>query len=328
MTTDALPAPPGPLERVLGLHLAHLHATVEPGVTSQLPLRPDALESGRSTALREAVEAGYRPAIARYYGAGRRECDEWLSCIIENAPGRGFVDSGPGSAHRYQIVEEQAADVLLAATHVLDLPVLTDRTREYLHVRLGSVKHEVKAGRPAPPVPGRGRVPDVAGAPCQLCALVRSALLDRGAPMARRKSEWCEREWRGRVATARAEAFLERIGRPGPPTATVLMDAQIIAEMSAVEEHTGQLAHLVELATTTSLRLRCVPTRHSLLVSRVLLTLDGGTLVAELSPKHVAYDTGSPDDLDDRVRAAFSAEATLTLRRRAAAGPLRQPWLW
>ncbi|MFB8290242.1 hypothetical protein [Kitasatospora purpeofusca] len=277
--------------------------------------------------LREAVEAGYRPAIARYYGAGRGESDEWLTCVTENPPGQIFVDSGPGAAHRYQIAEEQSASLLIAATHVLNLPTLTRRMREYLHVRLGSVKYEVKAGRPAPPIPGQGPVPDVTGAPCQLCALIRSPLLDKGKTMTR-KSEWHEREWHGRVANARAEAFLKRIGRPGPPTATVLLDAQTIAELSTVEGQTGQLAYLTDLAATTSLQLRCVPAQHPMLVSRTLLTFDGTTLIAELSPKHVTYDSGQPDDLDDRVQAAFSRADTLTLLRNAATSPMTEPWLW
>ncbi|MGA5819962.1 hypothetical protein ACPC54_19120 [Kitasatospora sp. NPDC094028] len=332
MPSDAVPAPPapGPLERVLGLHLAHLRATRAPAAdaTGALPLPYDTndLESGRTTALREALEAGHRQALAQHYGASEREASEWLAGLTSRTDElTQFCDLGPGAAHRYHLAEAQAARIQIAAVLVQDLPVLTLGMRQFLHRGKASVKDRMARGLAAP-LPGRGSIPDVTGTPCELCALLRSVLLDRGRSA--RELQWREREWYGRVAAARADAFLERIRRPGPATAEILINAVLLADLSTVESRTGQLTLLADLVNFRSLTLRVVPTRSPLLASQVLLDLDG-VLIADPGTDVVAYSTGALGDFDDRSSRALPQSDTLALLRRAAAEPLTDPaWPW
>ncbi|CAM5278161.1 hypothetical protein BOQ63_001045 (plasmid) [Streptomyces viridifaciens] len=188
MPSDAVPEPraPGALERVLGLHLDHLRATRPPDADRidalTLPYDTHDLESGRTTALCEALENGYRQALAQHYGASEREAGEWLAGLTgRTAELTDFIDSGPGAAHRYHLAEAKAARIQIAAVLVQDLPVLTPGMRDFLHQSKASVKDRMARGLAAPP-PGRGSIPDVTGAPCERCALLRSVLLDRGGP--------------------------------------------------------------------------------------------------------------------------------------------------
>ncbi|MFJ4679048.1 hypothetical protein [Kitasatospora sp. NPDC088783] len=311
--------PPGLLQQVLGPYLAHLRAT-GPHLRPALPPRldPGKLESVRGSALHEAIKGGDLEVIAHAYAPGDKELKAWLHAVT-TAPGYGWLsDTGPGADHRYQVLEESADSVLITTPSIHDLPVLTDRMRTWLHRERRSVKRLLEAGESAPAVPGWGPVPDVSPAQCLLCALLRRWLLRTDA-----RPEH-EREWRGRVATARAEAFLERLGRAGAQV-TIVINERTVRELSHIEEHTGQLGHLAHLAADTALELRCARPSQPVLNCLNLLDLDGTVLAASWAAGAVLYEPALPGDLDYRTQRALSAQDTLRLVRRAATGPLPEP---
>ncbi|MFE4512648.1 Scr1 family TA system antitoxin-like transcriptional regulator [Kitasatospora sp. NPDC056783] len=316
--------------RILGEHLRHLRECQGDDVTAvverlpaHLRISPDDLttaEHGRNALLRTMMTAGEGLALARAYGAGHDAADDWKRRVLAHqqdlmlgfTPGR-FEDEGLGWAHRYQVIEQRAGDVLLACGgHLVPVPLRTAALEEAVWAGLGS------RSRGHRDRPSLGALP---GAGCRLCQVYRAGVLrDRAAVHA----------WRREVHQARTDAFAARVRSPGAPSTVVLLDQMLLWRQSGgAQIHAGQMRHLARLADETSLEIRIVPASgfHAGIIERVQLELPDGVLSVSVNDDMGAVYESVVDPRLAGMRArALGAEESLDMLRSAADGTLSKPW--
>ncbi|MGW2546843.1 Scr1 family TA system antitoxin-like transcriptional regulator [Kitasatospora sp. NPDC001574] len=325
-----LPSPPAALaDRVLGEHLRHLRECRGEQldiVADRLPARSGltsddlaAAEAGLSAVLPFAAVAGQGLALARAYGAGQFAADDWRECTegirrwAVAGFSEGFCDFAPGWAHRYQILEERASSVLIAAGgQILPAPLLTDRLEEVAwRCRPGAHPRRPREG---------ARLGELKGPGCALCQVYCGDLLTDGVGIA---------AWQREVRRARTRAFAARIRTPDGPGTTVLLDEGVLHRRTGGEQlHAEQMGHLACLAETTSLRIRVVPMSSGMpvLAERVQLGTGGDALTVGLSDWDAHYADGPDPQLVEWAEHGLGEGASLDLLRQAAGGELGPPW--
>ncbi|MFJ6769375.1 Scr1 family TA system antitoxin-like transcriptional regulator [Kitasatospora sp. NPDC091257] len=314
---------------VLGHHLGHLRATrhlTAAEVHRRLPplryLTPRSIadmEAGRSTVLRRAVDDGLARTLARVYGS-TQAADDWETTLhthrrdCENGtcdPALSFADTGPGSLHRYQLLEDAATSLVFSvAGDLLPAPLRTEAMRQEILRRLPSARAALRSRRPVYAMTGDG---------CGLCTLYDDDLPFESTAL-----------WQYHVDLARARAVAARLARPGSRV-VLLINESLLHNCARVGAQlwTGQLQHLVSLAEGTGLSVRIVPlcSVQRILEDRVELRL-GRHQTVTVTPRgrsETFYEDLADDRLTAQRRAALGHRASLDLLRRAAAGTLESP---
>ncbi|MFE4512650.1 Scr1 family TA system antitoxin-like transcriptional regulator [Kitasatospora sp. NPDC056783] len=315
---------------VLGHHLGHLRATrrlTADEVHRRLPARryltPRSLadmEAGRNTVLRRALDDGLALALARAYGS-IRAADDWEATLDTHHrdcetgtsnPDLSFADTGPGSLHRYQLLEQAATTlVVTVAGDLMPAPLHTEAMRQQILQRLPSARAALRSRR---------RVYVTNEARCGLCILYNDGLpLENNAL------------WQYHVDMARSQAFTARLERPGGGVVALINESLLHTYAQAgTQPWTGQLQHVARLAEGTGLSVRIVPLRsgQTILVNRVELRFGQHrtVTVTPCGPHETLYEDMADDRLTAQRRAALGHRESLELLRRAAVGTLELPW--
>ncbi|MFB7673165.1 Scr1 family TA system antitoxin-like transcriptional regulator [Kitasatospora purpeofusca] len=308
---------------VLGRYLGHLRNCQNrtPGdIAKRLPASPPLtsrditdLETGHGPVLREAAAADRLHPLLRAYGAGTVALADFHQAATEagrDAAGRAWSDDGAGAAHRYQLLEQSAQHLLLAAVTSIPGPLRTDATARGMWM-----ESSVAPLPTAPPYPALQVLPS---AGCQVCRIYRADLLaDANTATA----------WLQTVAAARKEALDQRIRRPGPVTTLLIDEALLHRGAGSARAHAQQMLHLADLARTTRLQTWVVPldSGAALRFDTVELGLDGRTVTANPAGAHTRYLDGEHHALRLALERAHDPETSLRLLEKAAAGTLRRP---
>ncbi|MFJ4679047.1 Scr1 family TA system antitoxin-like transcriptional regulator [Kitasatospora sp. NPDC088783] len=331
-TGDARSA--GPMELVLGLHLLHLRESRQ-YTLDQVAERAarwlavtsgdlEAMEAGHGTALRGLLGNGQGPALAWAYGARQREADDWQHCLRPTGgdPRQYADDSGPGYAHRYQLLEQRAQRVLFTASLAGGLPSALFSAGMREAMAPPGVRRRALAGEPRRLGARQKPVQGLSGQDCALCELYRGPLLD--APL-HDEQVW---EWEAHAGRARAAVLLQRPRQPGADAVTLLISEWAVVELSRAEAGPGQLRHLLDLAQRGALSVRVLPfqTPAQLMVSQVLVVVDGMALLTVHGGRGVTYTPARQDDFDPHLGAALPCDGSLLMLRRGAAQALPRPW--
>ncbi|MFD9062297.1 Scr1 family TA system antitoxin-like transcriptional regulator [Kitasatospora purpeofusca] len=308
---------------VLGRHLAHLRVCqnrtagdIAERLLASAPLTSrdiTDLETGHGPVLHEAAAADRLRPLLRAYGAGTVALADFHQAATEagrDAAGRAWSDDGAGAAHRYQLLEQAAQCVLLAAVTSIPGPLRTDATARGMWME-GS-----EAPLPtAPPYPALRILPSDG---CRMCRIYRTDLLADDTTAA---------AWQRAVAAARKEALDRRIRRPGPVTTLLIDEALLHRGAGSSRTHAEQMAHLASLVCTTQLQARVVPldSGAALRFDTAELGLDGRTVTANPAGAHTRYLDGEHHALHLARDRAHDPDTSLRLLEKAADGTLRRP---
>ncbi|SEM86798.1 Scr1 family TA system antitoxin-like transcriptional regulator [Streptacidiphilus jiangxiensis] len=322
-----------PFDLVLGRHLNHLREThnrtldtVSSALTGHWTATPHdlaRLEAGQGAGLRDVLDAGHGPVLARACGIGRAAAD-WSTCLDEHrrdcasgtaTPGISFTDTAPGWAHRYQLLEQQAHEIVYAINgDRLPAPLLDDSLRQRLWASTAPT-----ALRQQHPGPRTGRLRAVSGIRCGLCQLYREGLTDTRLGAA---------QWERHVDQARAAVLADRIRRPGHPTVLFINEMMLLTWTRGTEIHTQQLRHLAELATSPSLRVRVLPNDlgKPIIVDRTELRIDTTVLTVTPAPRAVTYEALTDRRMSALRKLALPVAESMGMLQEAAAGTLERSW--
>ncbi|MFB8243408.1 hypothetical protein ACFC58_43445, partial [Kitasatospora purpeofusca] len=221
---------------VLGRYLAHLRVcqNCTPGdIVDRLPASPPLtsrditdLETGHGPALREAAAADRLHPLLRAYGAGTLALADFHQALTEagrEPAGRAWSDDGAGAAHRYQLLEQSAQHLMLAAVTSIPSPLRTDATARGMWMESSEA--------PLPTTPGLPALRILPSGGCQMCRIYRTDLLaDKNTAAA----------WQQAVTAARKEALHQRIRRPGPVTTLLIDEALLHRGAGSARAHAQQ----------------------------------------------------------------------------------------
>ncbi|MFB8290237.1 Scr1 family TA system antitoxin-like transcriptional regulator [Kitasatospora purpeofusca] len=308
---------------VLGRHLRHLRECQDlaPGdIADRLPAFPGLssrdiadLEAGHGPVLREAAAADRLRFLLRAYGADTVAVADFHQGAAEagrEGGGRAWPDSGAGAAHRYQLLEQDAEHLLLAAVTSIPGPLRTAAVERGMWMEGGEA--------PLPPAPTSQVLRILPTSGCQVCRIYRADLLaDQNVAAV----------WQQAVAATRKEALDQRIRRPGPVTTLLIDEALLHRGAGSSRAHAEQMAHLADLVRTTRLQVRVVPllSGAALRFDTVELGLDGRTITANPAGTHTRYLGGEHHALRFARDRAHGPDTSLLLLKKAADGTLRRP---
>ncbi|MER6399261.1 Scr1 family TA system antitoxin-like transcriptional regulator [Kitasatospora sp. NPDC001603] len=310
---------------LLGAHLRHLRecqnlTSADVAERAPGPHRVSAgdvsdVEAGR-TPVPAFAGLGRLGAVLGACGGGRIALADYhqvLAACQREDLGAALVDDALAWPHRYQLLEQEAARVLLAATATVPGPLRTEQTWAALSM-------EGDYGVPVPRAREFSAPSAVPGAGCELCVMYRADPLaqpgTRGA-------------WQRAVAEVRAAAFDKRIRRGGATEAVVLLDEGVLYRRGgSARIHAAQMGHLADLTRHHRLQVRVVPFNAGALLRYEMAELDlgdGRTVTASLGDAGVSYRDGPDPSLRLAMERSLGPDISGELLDKAAAGTLRPP---
>ncbi|MFE2727268.1 Scr1 family TA system antitoxin-like transcriptional regulator [Kitasatospora sp. NPDC059327] len=310
---------------LLGAHLRHLRecqnltpADVAARVPGPHRLDADGVsdvEAGR-TPVPGSARLGRLGSVLRACGAGRIALADYhrvVAACLREGLGPVLTDDALAWPHRYQVLEQGAARVLLTAFANLPGPLRTAQTWAAMWME----------GDCADPVPREGTSPVLAMVPaagCEVCVAYRADLLAQPGTAAR---------WQRAVAEARADTFDKRIRREDGPETILLLDEGVLHRRGgSARAHAAQMGHLADLTRHTRLLVRVVPFNSGAMLrgEKAELDLGGGrTVTASLGDAGVSYRDGPHPGLRFALERSLDPDVSGDLLDKAAAGTLRLP---
>ncbi|MFF0409683.1 Scr1 family TA system antitoxin-like transcriptional regulator [Kitasatospora sp. NPDC004745] len=331
--STATPGPPVPEvpwagprlgDTVLGAHLRHLRECQDLSwaqVAARMPAaaRTDAgtiadLEAGTDALLREAAHRGQLGVFLHAYGAGAIAATDVHQLLADTElakPGHA-IDRGPGRPHRYQILEQRADTVMLLGSVLVPAALRTPayEAAASLDAPVLRVPRDVPAPRAVP----------AAAVGCPVCQLYRTDLLALpDVPAA----------WQQRVNSERAAVLEQRLRHPDAPETTLILSWDILERRhGGATVHADQMLHLADLARTTALRVRILPSDDGFLATHDLALLRTGreTVTAVWGLFDVTYHEGASHRAGMALARSIPPDRSIGLLERAAAGDLPRRW--
>ncbi|MFD4394336.1 Scr1 family TA system antitoxin-like transcriptional regulator [Kitasatospora sp. NPDC058478] len=311
---------------ILGEHLRHLRECQDltwADVAARMPAaaRMNAcdiadLENGTNPALHEAAQHGQLAACLHVYGAGAVAEADFQHVLAETGlakPGY-FSDRGPGWPHRYQILEERAAAVLLVGAITIPAALRTPAFELAMALDAPTVRVPgTVPERPMGPPPDNG---------CVSCRIYRGDLL---------ANPLVAGQWQTELNLARAVAFDARLRHPDTPQTTLLLDWDLLQRaVGGLRVHAAQMRHLADLARTTALQVQVLPPDSGVILGWDVAQLGVGERVLTATWSHfdVTYQDRAHLKTELALKASLPPEASVRLLDRAATGdlPQRRPW--